>query len=91
MINVLLSVYGTGNKSSIKQTYTLTLKNSTTVRELLEELEGKMLLPKRFGNTINYQDLLVLVDRQNVFNTEGLGLVLRDGARVVILQAIAGG
>lgn len=89
MINVLLSVYGTGNKSSINQAYTL--KNSTTVRDLLEELEGRMLLPKRFGNTINYQDLLVLVDRQNVFNTEGLELVLRDGARVVILQAIAGG
>lgn len=89
MITVLLSVYGTGNKSSANQVYTL--KDNANVWELMMELEEKKMLPKRFGDTLNYQDLLILVDRKNIFITEGLGTVLRDGARVVILPAIAGG
>lgn len=89
MVTVVLSVYGTGNKLLVNQPYLL--EKDANVQNLLNELEEKGALPKRFGDTTNYQDLLVIVDRQNIFTAGGLGTVLEEGARVVILTAVAGG
>lgn len=89
MVTVVLSVYGTGNKPLVDQPYLL--KQDANVQSLLTELEEKRALPKRFGDTTDFQDLLVMVDKQNIFTTGGLGTVLKEGARVVILTAVAGG
>lgn len=89
MVTVVLSVYGIGNKPLVNQPYLL--EKDANVQNLLTELEEKRALPKRFGDTADYQDLLVLVDRQNIFTAGGLGTVLKEGARVVILTAVAGG
>jgi len=88
MIQIDLSVYGTGTAPIINQW--LDFEESMELRVFLEVLDERQMLPKRFGNTSDFQDLLVFVNRENVM-VQGLHIRLHDRDRVVVLPALAGG
>lgn len=89
-MTVTVSVFGRSNGIAIRNRADV-LPAGTTVQALLALLEAADELPHKFGGGEGYSEYLVIVDGMNAMVGRGLEEPLHDGARVLVLPAIAGG
>lgn len=89
MFTIVLNVYGTGSEPIKDLAYLI--DKETNIVKLLTELMTKNMLPKRFKPTEDFQDLIVFVNRKNIMPSEWTDRFLKDGDRILILPALAGG
>lgn len=89
-VRVTLSVFGRIGAKAIRDR-TEVLPERYTVNDLLAKLTEAGEMPVKYGQGAGYSEFLVVVDGVNAMVGDGLTKPLKDGSRVVILPAMAGG
>ena len=89
-MRVTLSVFGRIGAKPIRDR-TESVPEGYTVKDLLDRLTEAGEMPAKYGRGAGYSEFFVVVDGRNAMLGDGLTKPLRDGSRVVVLPAMAGG